>query len=128
MGAALAPFPPERAFDENIKTWRSAISDDVGEWLSVDLGRACTLNAIQVDFAEQATTTAGGRDESLSQTYLLEASSDGNHWISIHQKTDENHAPHDYVELTTSTSVRYVRITNQGPAAGGGTFADRSVP
>ncbi len=124
--SALDNHQPALAFDENIKTWWSAQTDKEGEWLAVDFGKPSTIHAIQINFAEQ-DITARGRTVNYAQKYLLESSIDGNIWNPIHQKTDEKDAPHDYVELKAPIEARYVRITNQGPAAGGGTFAIREL-
>lgn len=124
--SSVDTLPPSGAFDENIKTWWSAKSDKTGEWLTVDLEMPCTIQVIQVNFAEQETT-AKGRKEAFAQKYLLEASIDGKKWKTIHQKTDEKDAPHDYIEFSKSLSANYIRITNQGPAAGGGKFAIRDL-
>ncbi len=124
--SSIDTLPPSRAFDENIKTWWSAQSDETGEWLAVDLERPCTIRAVQVNFAEQETA-AQGRKEAFAQKYLLEASVDGQIWETIHQKTDQKDAPHDYVELGKPVTAKFIRITNQGPAAGGGKFAIRDL-
>ena len=124
--SSIDTLPPSKAFDENIKTWWSAKSDKTGEWLAVDLEMPCTIRAVQVNFAEQETT-AKGRKEAFAHKYLLETSMDGKKWKTIHQKADQKDAPHDYVEMETPVSAQYIRITNQGAAAGGGKFAIRDL-
>ncbi len=52
---SLPEFGPDLASDENIRTWWSAVSGDKGEWLIMNLGADCQLNAVQINFAEQGT-------------------------------------------------------------------------
>ena len=124
--SSIDSLPPSMAFDENIKTWWSATTDNLGEWLAVDLKTPSTIHAVQVNFAEQGTT-AKGRNVKFAQKYLLEASVDGKVWETIHQKTDDKDAPHDYVEMEKPVVAQFIRITNQGSAAGGGKFAIRDL-
>ena len=124
--SSIDTHKPSLAFDEDIKTWWSATTDNTGEWLAVDLKTPTTIHAVQVNFAEQGTT-AKGRNENFAQKYLLEASVDGQKWKTIHQKTDEKDAPHDYVELEKPIITKHIRITNLGQAAGGGKFAIRDL-
>ena len=51
--SALAAFPVQNAFDENIRTWWSAATSQPGEWLQVDLGKTCRIEAMQINFADQ---------------------------------------------------------------------------
>ena len=43
---------PELASDENVQTWWRAASAAPRAWLSVDLGEAMTVHAMQVNFAD----------------------------------------------------------------------------
>lgn len=124
--SSLPGHEPERAFDEDARTWWSAATAGVGEWIGVDLGRIGLVNAIQINFAEEGTQ-ALGRDEDSYEQYILESSIDGVHWTT---RLDESHgtrdAPHRYVQLDTARNARYVRITNVHAAAGGN-FAIRDL-
>ncbi len=50
--SAMDNYPVKNAFDEDIRTWWSASTGDPGEWLSVELDDNSTVNAIQVNFAD----------------------------------------------------------------------------
>jgi xylan 1,4-beta-xylosidase len=117
------------AFDENIKTWWSATTANSGEWLRVDLGKACSVAAIQTNFSEQDVTYAGGRGTTFSHKYRIEGATDtsGTWKMLVDRTTSTRDAPHDYVPLDSIVSVRYVRITNAGPMPGGGKFAVRDL-
>jgi len=51
--------PVEDAFDENIHDWWSAKTGNNGEWLKVDLGKKCRIDAIQTNFADQDAKAYG---------------------------------------------------------------------
>lgn len=105
-------FDSGNAFDENIRTWWSARSGNQGEWLQVDMGKMCTVNAIQINFADQ-DAKASAFSVGDGYKYYLEASPDGKTWsIIINHKNKGKDAPHDYIELYKPVKARYIRITN----------------
>ncbi len=122
--SALDDHPVDLAFDEDIRTWWSAATGGVGEWLAIDLGRIELITALQINFAEQGTTTLG-RDEDSYQQYIVESSIDGEHWTTrLDESASRRDSPHHYVQLDTARNARFVRITNVHAAAGG-TFSIR---
>jgi len=117
---------PERAFDEDVKTYWSARSAAPGEWLAVDLGAGCRLQAAQIDFAEHETTQQG-RVAGAARRYRLEASGDGATWSTIADRgASSQDLPHDYVELAQPLDVRHVRLVTAG-TPGGGPFSVRDL-
>lgn len=71
-----------KAVDENLKTWWSAATGDVGEWLQLDLGKVYRTRAVQVNFADQDTEdNYNGRNGDFSYKYLLEFSQDGRNLV-----------------------------------------------
>lgn len=128
VSSAERAYPATAAVDENIKTYWSAASDKPGEFLLVDLGQPCTVNAVQVNFAENKTAYKGGRKEKFSHRYQLEGSLDGTTWSMLADKSENTaDVPHDYIQLKTPAEIRHVRVTNAGPMPGGGTFAIRDL-
>ena len=124
--STLEGHPAGLAFDEDARTWWSAGSGGVGEWLSVDLGSIARIAAVQINFAEQGTHTLG-RDEDSYQQYVLESSIDGVHWTTrVDESSTTRDSPHRYVQLDTARNARFVRIINVH-AAGGGAFAIRDL-
>jgi xylan 1,4-beta-xylosidase len=122
--STYSTYSVSNAFDENIRTWWSANTGNSGEWLKVDLGKNCTVNAIQVNFAEQDTTYYSGRTTAFSHKYKLEYSTDGTTWsVLVDKSANTKDVPHDYVQLTTAVIARYLRITNQGAVPGSGKFS-----
>jgi xylan 1,4-beta-xylosidase len=107
-----------KAFDEDVKTWWSARSGDAGEWLSVDMEKVCTVNAIQVNFADEGANAAA-INPGDSYRYYMEASANGREWhVIINHKKIGTDAPHDYIELPEPVKARYLRITNVHSPAG----------
>jgi xylan 1,4-beta-xylosidase len=121
--SSLPTFPPEQAFDEDIRTWWSAATGNPGEWLAVDLGKRCQIQAVQINFADQGSTVLGKMINDAYQ-YVLEVSDDEKNWTTcISRKDNVRDAPHEYVQLEQPVMARYVRLTNVHTPAG----ADFSV-
>ena len=108
------------AVNENIRDYWSAASGAPGEWLQVDLGSVCTVQAVQINFAEEGCAQYAREGEPLRHRYLLESSADGRVWSSaVDKRLNEADVPHDYVEWARPLTARFFRITNeQTPAAG----------
>ena len=77
--STLEQFPIKNAFDEDVRTWWSAASGNAGEWLQVDLGKPCRIDAVQINFADQGVTNLN-RMVGDSYRYFVEVSEDGTHW------------------------------------------------
>lgn len=107
----LAGHEPQKAVDENVRDWWSAKTGDAGEWLEVDLGAVETVHAVQMNFADQGSTTLGSGQGAY--LYALEGSADGKQWsVLVDHRKGGRDAPHDYEELGRPARARYVRITN----------------
>jgi xylan 1,4-beta-xylosidase len=119
-------FPAGNAFDEDVRTYWTARTANPGEWLSVNLGKRCRIDAVQVNFAEHEAT-ALGRVDGLYQQYRLESSTDGKSWEPLADRSaNRSDVPHDYIELAAPAVAQYVRITNVH-MAGGGPFSIRDL-
>ena len=108
-------------FDEDIRTWWSAASNDPGEWLSVDLGEPVTLHALQINFADQDSTIVGRRaTPEDSYKYFVEYAITPVHgdtaWLPIPEldlRANTLDRPHNYVQLAAPLrGVTKLRITN----------------
>lgn len=121
VSSELANHPKNYATDEDIRTFWSANTGDKGEWITMDLQKECTVNAVQINYAENGTTIMG-RQPDVYYQYLLEYSNDNKTWETIANKTkNKTDVPHDYIELTQPVKARYIRLTNYHMASG--TFA-----
>jgi len=119
--------PKANASDEDIRTYWSAKTKDKGEWISMDLQKEATINAIQINYAENDMNTFG-RKAGIYYQYLLEYSNDNKTWATLADKTkDTVDAPHDYIELKTPVKARYIRLTNYYMPDGTFALADLRV-
>jgi len=86
----------------------------------VDLGALCSVNAVQVNFAENNTQLIGRN--TTSEQYLVEYSSDNQKWsVLIDKKANQEDLTHQFTVLPASVKARYVKVTNF--RVPGGTFA-----
>jgi hypothetical protein len=100
------------ANDEDVRSYWSAQTGNKGEWITIDLEKQCTLNAIQINFAENNTMILG-RDPKIYYRYLLEYSADNKSWKPLaDKKLNNTDVPHDYIQLSTPVKGRYIRLTN----------------
>ncbi len=110
--SAMDNFPIANAFDEDIRTWWSAGTGEAGEWLSVELDDNSTVNAIQVNFADnESTLKPAGKN--IYYCYRILASGDGKSWYVIVDKSQNTEdACHDYTELEKPVRTKYIKLEN----------------
>ena len=114
----------EKAVDENIQTWWRAETAKSGEWLQVDLEENYTVNAIQINFADdgidipapgeiRGTTQARYIEESDHVTrWKLEGSLDGENYFMIEDKSEATtDLSHDLVVREEGIQVRFIKLT-----------------
>ncbi|WP_315819458.1 discoidin domain-containing protein [Paraflavitalea speifideaquila] len=84
VSSTLGSYYPNYAVDENIKTYWSAATANKGEWIQTDLGNLSTVNAIQINYADQDVsfpkemdTIFLGKTLGLCHQYKLYHSPDG---------------------------------------------------
>jgi hypothetical protein len=117
--SALEQFPIKNAFDENIRTWWSATSGNQDEWLQVDLGKPCRIDALQINFADQGVTNLGRMTVDFYR-YTVQLSDDGTHWNRVLDRSDSHSdSPHDYAQLDGPVTARYARLVNIHMPGGG---------
>lgn len=108
----LRKYPACCAVDENVRSWWSAMTREKGEYLSVDLGEECEVNAVQINFADHDANLFG-RNDSIYYQYYLEKSDNGKEWeVFVDKSFNMTDAPHDYIQLKKRIKSRYLRITN----------------
>lgn len=107
-----ASHPPNDAVDEDIKTYWSAATGDKGEWIQSDLGAPSTVNAIQINYADQDATFLGKQTDIYHQ-YVIYSSTDGKKWVTLVDKSNNQaDVPHDYIELPRPVRTRYLKLVN----------------
>lgn len=126
--ASSQELPAANAADENIRSWWKAAEEDKQPWLQIDLGECCTVNAVQVNFADDMGIMENlpngallvgepgrGRyieERSFVTRWLLETSNDSATWHILEDKRNCNtDLPHDLIVRPKGVSARYIRLT-----------------
>lgn len=105
-------YNTNNAVDESIKTYWSAATGNKGEWIQTDLGQTSTINAVQINYADQDVTFLGKTLNEQHQ-YLLYYSLDGKKWnVLIDKSANKKDVPHDYIELEKPIQARYIKLEN----------------
>ena len=104
-------FEPAKATDEDVRTSWAAESGRDDEWLRLDLGAVKTVEAVQINFADDGARVGAGGDPAYR--YVLDVSRDGVAWTKVidHRTSLTDHS-HDYEVLPRSSPARYVRVRN----------------
>ena len=113
VSSTLGGFQPNYAVNEDIKTYWSAKSANKGEYLISDLGEKSTVNAIQINYADQDVELMGKPSTTTGHKYILYSSDDAKNWkILIDKSKNVKDVPHDYIELTKPIQARYIKMVN----------------
>lgn len=113
VSSTLGGFQPNFAVDEDIKTYWSAKTANKGEYLITDLGEISTINAIQINYADQDVTIMGKPETTTGHKYIIYTSDDGKKWkVLVDKSKNTKDVPHDYIELKTSVKARYLKLEN----------------
>jgi len=111
--SSMETFPIANAFDEDIRTWWSAKTGDKGEWLSVKLDDEVTINAIQMNFADNDSQIRSDSKVDLPYCYRILASNDKKIWkVVVDKSNNTKDACHEYVELAKPVKAKYIKIEN----------------
>lgn len=114
VSSTLPGFHANNAVDENIKTYWSAATGNNGEWIQSDLGNLSTVNAIQINYADQDVAASFlGKSQGVSHKYRIHHSTDGKKWsLLVDKSRNTTDVPHDYVELEKPVQTRFIRLEN----------------
>jgi xylan 1,4-beta-xylosidase len=112
VSSTLGGYLPNNAVDELTKTYWSAASGNKGEWIQADLGNVSTVNAIQINYADQDAEFLG-KQTGIYHQYKLYYSLDGKKWnVLVDKSNSKTDVPHEYVELEKSVQARYIKLEN----------------
>ena len=120
VSSTLGGYHANNAVDELIKTYWSATTGDKGEWIQTDLGNVSTVNAIQINYADQDVsfpkeidTVFLGKTLGLYHQYKLYYSVDGKKWnVIVDKSNNKKDVPHDYIELSQPVQARFIKLEN----------------
>jgi len=114
VSSTLGGYVPNNAVDELTKTYWSARSGDKGEYIQTDLGNVSTVNAVQINYADQDVDQDRlGKWPGQYHQYKLWYSPDGKKWTILVDKSQNlTDVPHDYIELPKAVQARYIKLEN----------------
>ncbi|MFT4015887.1 MAG: family 43 glycosylhydrolase [Agriterribacter sp.] len=114
VSSTFGGYHANNAVDEVMKTYWSAATGNKGEWIQTDMGNISTVNAIQINYADQDVDDdrLGKRTDQFHQ-YKLYYSADGKKWSVLTDKSNnKTDVPHDYIELNQPVKARYIKLEN----------------
>jgi len=112
VSSTLGAYNANNAVDESIKTYWSAKTGEKDEWIQTDLGTVSTVNAVQINYADQDAEFLGKKTDIYHQ-YKLWYSADGTKWTVLKDKSaNKTDVPHDYIELEKPVKARFIKLEN----------------
>lgn len=142
VSSTFENYVPENGVDEDFMTNWAAETGNPGEFYEVDLGKAADIYAIQFNWdhigAQQAARGGMGmgmgapaaqpQEKQRYQCFIVEVSNDGQNWTKIIDKS-ENYIDlhHEYIELKTPATGRFVKVTNAAQCHDGAKFSVKDL-
>ena len=114
VSSTLGSYAANNANDEDLKTYWSAATNNKGEWIQSDLGNISSVNAIQINYADQDVDSDRlGKINDQYHQYKLYYSVDGKKWNALIDKSNnKTDVPHEYVELEKPVEARFIKLEN----------------
>jgi xylan 1,4-beta-xylosidase len=114
VSSTLGGYVPNNAVDELTKTYWSAKTANAGEYIQSDLGNVSTVNAVQINYADQDVESDRlGKYNNQYHQYKLWSSVDGKKWnLLVDKSKNTEDVPHDYVELEKPVQTRFIKLEN----------------
>jgi hypothetical protein len=114
VSSTLGGYLPNNAVDELAKTYWSAATGNKGEWIQTDLGNISTVNAVQLNYADQDVAADRlGKQLNQYHQYKIYSSLDGRNWkVLVDKSTNKTDVPHDYVQLEKPVQARFIKMEN----------------
>jgi hypothetical protein len=108
----MGEFAADRVTDENPRTFWVAGANKPGETLTLDLGAAKTLRAVQVNFADYKSGRFADAPDIYTE-FELQSSLDGKSWSPLARtEGPRRDRPNAYLELPAPVQARYVRYVH----------------
>jgi len=114
VSSTLGNYSANNANDEDMKTYWSAATSSKGEWIQSDLGNVSTVNAVQINYADQDVDSDRlGKINGQYHQYKLSYSVDGKKWnMLVDKSNNKTDVPHEYVELEKPVQARFIKLEN----------------
>jgi hypothetical protein len=114
VSSTLGGYVANNANDEDLKTYWSAATANKGEFIQTDLGNVSTVNAVQINYADQdVDSNRLGKINGQFHQYKMYYSVDGKKWnVLVDKSNNTTDIPHEYVELATPVQARFIKLEN----------------
>jgi hypothetical protein len=110
--STMGEFAADRVTDENPQTFWVAAANKPGETLTVDLGPAKTVRAVQVNFADYKSGRFGDAPDIYTE-FELQHSLDGKNWQPLARtEPPRRDRPNAYFELPQPVRTRFIRYVH----------------
>ncbi len=120
-------FAPDRAVDENPRTFWVADRNEPGQTLTLDLGGMKRVHAVQVNYADYRSGVYAERPDIRTRFRIL-WSRDGADWRVFADLSDSNRdRPNAYVEGEAPVDARFIRYEHGEVAAANLAISDLRV-
>ncbi|MGK6356273.1 family 43 glycosylhydrolase [Sphingomonas sp. DT-207] len=125
--STMGEFAADRVTDENPRTFWVAGANKPGETLTLDLGAAKTLRAVQVNYADYKSNRYADAPDIYTE-FELQSSLDGKSWSPLARtEGPRRDRPNAYLELQAPVKARYVRYIHGHVGAANLAIADIRV-
>jgi hypothetical protein len=125
--STMGEFGADRVTDENPQTFWVAGENRPGETLTVDLGAAKTVRAVQVNFADYKSGRFGDAPDIFTE-FELQSSLDGQSWQPLARtEPPRRDRPNAYFELPQPVRARFVRYVHNHVGAANLAISDIRV-
>ncbi len=114
VSSTMGSYVANNANDEDLKTYWSATSANRGEFIQTDLGDVSTVNAFQINYADQdVDSNRLGKWPGQFHQYKLYSSVEGKKWtLLVDKSNNQTDIPHEYVELEKPVQARFIKLEN----------------
>jgi hypothetical protein len=110
--STMGEFGADRITDENPRTFWVAAANNPGETLTVDLGAAKTVRAVQVNFADYKSGRFADAPDIYTE-FELQSSLDGQSWQPLARtEPPRRDRPNAYFEVPQPVRARFIRYVH----------------
>ena len=110
--STMGEFAADRVTDEDPRTFWVAAQNRPDETLTIDLGGAKTVRAVQVNYADYKSGRFGDAPDIYTE-FELQHSVDGTNWLPLARPDGPRRdRPNAYVELPQPVRTRFIRWVN----------------
>jgi hypothetical protein len=125
--STLRGFGTAAVSDEDPRSFWVAAANRPGETLTIDLGAAATLRAVQVNFADYRSGRFGDAPDIYTE-FTLSSSLDGRNWSPLARtEPPRRDRPNAYFELPAPVRARFVRYVHGHVGAANLAISDMRV-